>query len=230
MGKILITAAYAAYAAFWIRFFMHALVWWRATPSELPATGSKLKVWAFTALDIVFLGRMFMVNPTLWLGEWVFHASFFLVLLRHLRYFLNPVPSWVWAVQTPGLIAGYIMPFSLIYILVIRLLTRREKYASRANMLLLGLILVISLIGVLMHSLFKPDLVGVKMFILGIMALAPVSAPESILFSLHFILVLVLVVLLPTHIVTAPFVMWEARKREQALHGVMHEPGEQKNL
>ena len=49
-----------------------------------------------TALDVVFLGRVFVVNPALWFGEWVFHASFLLVLLRHLRYFLDPVPAWVW--------------------------------------------------------------------------------------------------------------------------------------
>lgn len=227
MGKILIAAAYAVYAAFWIRFFMHALVWRRATralsPSAPHAAGSKIKVWALTALDTVFLGRMFMVNPGLWLGEWIFHASFLLVLLRHLRYFLNPVPGWVWSMQTPGLIAGYIMPLSVLYILVIRLLTRHEKYASRANMFLLGLILAISSIGFLMRAAYKPDLVGVKMFIIGIVGLAPTAAPESALFTIHFILVLVLVLLLPAHIVTAPFVMFEARKREQALHGVMHE-------
>ena len=90
----------------------------------------------------LFLGRVFMVNPALWFGEWIFHASFLLVLLRHLRYFLNPVPAWVWSMQTPGLIAGYILPLSLAYILIIRLLTTREKYASPANMVLLGLVLV----------------------------------------------------------------------------------------
>ena len=117
MAKLLIPAAYAVYAAFWIRFLMHGLIWWRATRTLLPSgpvwTGSRIKAGAMTLLDMAFLGRVFVVNPSLWFGEWVFHASFLLVILRHLRFFLNPVPGWVWAVQTPGLIAGYILPLSL---------------------------------------------------------------------------------------------------------------------
>lgn len=230
MGKLLILAAYAIYAAFWVRFFMHALVWSRAVrravhvAAKTPSPG--IKVWVFSVLDVLFLGRLLKVNPALWFGEWVFHATFLLVIARHLRYFLNPVPQWVWQAQTPGMIAGYILPFSLAYILVIRLLSKQEKYTSRANAFLLGLVLAISSIGVLMHAVFKPDLVGIKLFIFGIMSLSPTSAPDSMWFTAHFILVLVLVPLLPTHIFTAPLVMLEARKREQALHGVMHEPEE----
>ena len=164
-----------------------------------------------------------MVNPALWIGEWVFHASFLLVLARHLRFFLNPIPLWVWFLQTPGLLAGYVLPLSLLYILIIRLLTKQEKYASPANMVLLGLVLIISMIGVLMHALFTPDLVDVKLFIFGIMSFAPAVVPGSVLFLLHFSLVLILVSVLPSHIFTAPIIMLEARKREQALHLVMHD-------
>ncbi len=208
---------------------MHGVVWWRATRRLAPITAqeprSGFKVWALTVLDVVFLGRVFMVNPLLWLGEWLFHASFLLVLLRHLRYFLNPVPGWVWAMQTTGLIAGYLLPFSLAYILVIRLLTKQEKYASAANMFLLVLVFAISTIGVLMHAAYKPNLVDVKLFIFGIMSFSPAPVPDSPLFTAHFLLVLALVLLLPSHIFTAPLVMFEARKRDLGLHGVMHEPG-----
>ncbi len=227
MGKLLILTAYAVYAAFWIRLCAHILVWWRAVRQSTGPASSvapvRGKACALAAGDVLFFGRLFMVNPALWLGEWVFHASFLLVLARHLRFFLNPVPAWVWFLQTPGLLAGYILPLSLLYILVIRLLTKQEKYASPANMLLLGLVLGISTIGVLMHALFKPDLVDVKLFIFGIMSFSPAVVPGSVLFLVHFSLVLVLVSLLPSHIFTAPIIMLEARKREQALHLVMHE-------
>jgi nitrate reductase gamma subunit len=176
-----------------------------------------------TAADVVLFARLLMVNPALWVGEWVFHASFLMVVLRHLRYFLNPVPAWVWWVQTPGTIAGYVLPLSLVYILIIRLFTKREKYASPANIFLLCLVLVISSLGVLMHALYKPNLVDVKLFAFGIMTLNPAAAPDSALFVMHFSLVLVLIPFLPTHIFTAPLVMMEARKREQALRLVMHE-------
>lgn len=229
MGKLLILAAYGVYAAFWVRFLLHVLVWRRAargpTPSDRPERAFAFKACAFTALDVVFLGRVFMVNPALWFGEWIFHASFLLVLLRHLRFFLNPVPLWVWWMQTPGLIAGYILPPALAYILIIRLLTTREKYASPANMVLLGLVLSIGAIGLLMNLVFRPDLVDAKLFIIGIMSFSPAPAPESLLFMLHFALVLVLVLVLPTHIFTAPLVLYEARKRGEDLKRLMHGSG-----
>ena len=228
LGKILIVAAYGVHAAFWIRFFAPALVWWRAVqrlspPAAAPAPRSRVKACALTAADVFFFGRLLVVNPALWLGEWVFHVSFLLVLLRHLRYFLNPVPAWVWNIQFAGMMAGYVLPFSLAYILVIRLLTAGEKYASRANVFLLGLVLAISSIGLIMHLWFTPNLVDVKLFALGLVCFKPAPAPESLLFMTHFILVLVLIPFLPTHIFTAPLVMMEARKREQALRLVMHE-------
>jgi len=230
MGKLLIAAAYAVYAAFWIRFLMHLLVWWSAARRQMPGAqlnpGSRTQVWVLTAFDVLLLGRLINVNAALWAGEWVFHASFLLVLLRHLRFFLNPIPGWVWLLQTPGLVAGYILPFSLIYILVVRLLTKHEKYASPANMFLLAVALIISSAGVLMHALIKPDLVAVKLFAFGIVSVSPAPAPASILFFVHFVLVLLLVLVLPTHILTAPLVMLEARRQEQALHDVMHEPYE----
>ena len=163
-------------------------------------------------MDVVLLFRVLDVNPALWIGEWTFHASFLLVVLRHLRYFLDPVPLWVWWMQTPGLIAGYILPFSLAYILVVRLLTKHEKYAAPANVFLLGLVAGHQLARRVMHASFKPDLVDVKWFILGILRFAPSGAPESLLFVLHFGLVLVLIPFLPTHIFTAPLVMMEARR------------------
>jgi nitrate reductase gamma subunit len=206
---------------------MHALVWWRSArrlvSSGLPSPSMTKKACALTVLDILFFGRLLKGNAALWLGEWVFHASFLLVLLRHLRFFLNPVPELIWSLQTPGLVAGYILPVALIYILVIRLFTKLERYASPANMLLLVLVLMIGVLGLLMNLWFKPNLVDVKLFALGLVCFKPVAPPESLLFTLHFGLVLVLIAFLPTHIFTAPLVMMEARKREQALRLVMHE-------
>lgn len=227
LGKILIAAAYAVYVAFWLRVFMHFLVWWRARrrfEGHRASVGrTSVKACAFTVLDIVFFGRLFKGGAALWFGEWIFHFSFLLVMLRHLRFFLNPVPDWVWWAQTPGLIAGYVLPFSLAYILMVRLLTKLEKYASPPNLLLLGLVLVISSTGVLMHGWFRPDVVGAKLFVFGILSMKQAALPESLLFVTHFLLVLVLVPFLPTHIFTAPLVMLEARKREQVRRMVMHD-------
>ena len=227
MGTIIIIAVYGVYAAFWIRFFLHTLAWWRGRAEDMVAVLPKrpplLKTWALTLRDVVLFWRLLKVNPALWFGEYLFHLTFLLVALRHLRYFLDPVPLWVWDLQLSGLIAGYVLPFSLVYIIAVRLFSEREKYSSTANVLLLALILAISSIGVLMHAFFKPNLVDVKYFALGLLSLAPAPLPTGVLFPLHLVLVLVLVALVPSHIVTAPLVMLEARRRELGLPQVMHE-------
>ena len=227
MGTIIIIAVYVVYAAFWIRFFLHTLAWWRGRAEDMVAVLPKrpplLKTWALTLRDVVLFWRLLKVNPALWFGEYLFHSTFLLVVLRHLRYFLDPVPLWVWDLQLSGLIAGYVLPFSLMYILAVRFFSEREKYSSPANVLLLALIIAISSIGVLMHAFFKPNLVDVKYFALGLLSLAPAPLPTGVLFPLHLALVLVLVALVPSHIVTAPLVMLEARRRELGLPQVMHE-------
>ena len=227
MGTIIIIAVYSVYAAFWIRFFLHTLAWWRGRTEDpvavLPKRPPTFTTWLLTVRDVVLFWRLLKVNPALWFGEYLFHGTFLLVVLRHLRYFLDPVPLWVWDLQLPGLIAGYLLPFSLAYILAVRFLSEREKYSSPANILLLALILAISSIGVLMHAFFKPDLVDVKYFTIGLLSLAPVPLPAGVLFPMHLVLVLALVALVPTHVVTAPLVMLEARRRELGLTQVMHD-------
>jgi [DsrC]-trisulfide reductase subunit M len=227
MGTIIIIAVYGVYAAFWIRFFLHTLAWWRGRAEDmvavLPQRPPLLKTWVLTLRDVVLFWRLLKVNPALWFGEYLFHSTFLLVALRHLRYCLDPVPLWVWDLQLPGLVAGYVLPFSLVYILAVRFFSEREKYSSPANVLLLALILAISSIGVLMHAFFKPNLVDVKYFVLGLLSLAPTPLPAGVLFPLHLALVLLLAALVPSHIVTAPLVMLEARRRELGLPQVMHE-------
>lgn len=206
---------------------MHALLWWKASlrPTVLPGpeAPSSAKAWVLTARDAFFFWRLIKVNPALWFGEWVFHVSFLLVALRHLRYFLDPVPAWAWSIQFPGLVAGYILPIALIYILMVRRFSINEKYSSPANMLLLLMLLAISCLGLVMRELQRADLVSAKLFIQGMLGISPAALPDSILFLLHFSLVLAVVPLLPSHILTAPLVMLEAKKRELALQRVMHE-------
>ncbi len=227
MGVVLTVAAYGAYAAFVVRFFAHLLVWLRAVarhPSEPALTHpSRSATWLLLLRDVVLFWRLLKVNPALWLGEWAFHLSFVFVVLRHLRYFLNPVPQWVWDLQLPGLLAGYVLPVALLYVLVIRSVTKGEKYSSTANLFLLVLLLAISTLGVTMRWIGTPNLVDVKLFAFGIMTLRPAAFPDSVLFLLHFVLVLVFVLLVPTHIIAAPFVMYEARKRDLGLSKVMHD-------
>ncbi|MDA8325863.1 MAG: hypothetical protein M0033_06550 [Nitrospiraceae bacterium] len=239
MGKLLAVAAYAAFAIFLLRVFMHAALWFKR-PWRTVADGSTLEeakfpacqTFAAVALEAFFLRRLLRVNPALWIGEWVFHMSFVLVLLRHLRYFLTPVPEFIWQVQFSGRIAGYVMPFSLVYIIAVKAVVGRGRYAFTYNYFLLGALLLISGLGVLMSTVFHPNVVAVKQYMLSVLSLKPSALaggatpwvlPDGLPFLAHFGLVLILLVYLPTHIFAAPFTLYEAKKREKTLGRFLHD-------
>ncbi len=225
MQYLLIFGVYLGYAAFCVRFLLHAYLWWKGTarpavinPGRSRSIGTCLRGFG----DVFLFYRLLRTNDVLWAGELLFHGSLLLVLLRHLRLFLDPVPGWVWALQPWGVIAGYLLPFTLVYILVIRLLTEQVKYSSPGNLFLLVSLLIISLTGLFMHAWWKPDIIGIKEFLLGIFLFRPVPWPGGWLSTLHLVAVLVIIPYLPTHIFIAPAVMIEARSREEGLHEVLH--------
>ena len=171
--------------------------------------------------DILFLWRLLKTNDLLWIGEWIFHWTFLLVVLRHLVFFLNPVPGWVAFLQPSGIFAGYLLPLSLIYVLSVKL-SREKGYFPSYNFFLLILLLFLSVTGILLRTIFRSDLVAVKGFVLGIVGLSPHPVPLSFFFAAHFSLVLVFILYVPTHIFAAPFVMLDARQREEELTRLMH--------
>jgi nitrate reductase gamma subunit len=122
-----------------------------------------------------------------------------------------------------GIVAGYILPFSLLLILILRVSKSKDRYTSIYNYFLTGLLFVISLTGLLMRNFFHPDLIDVMDFIMGIVTFRPEALPESFLFVLHFSLFLLLVPYIPLHLFTAPLVTMEAQRREQGLDMVLHE-------
>jgi nitrate reductase gamma subunit len=229
MGLILFLVAYLAYAAFWCRIALHALAWYKASrrfgTAHLPPSGGTARVYASAVLDLILFRRLFLSSKMLWIGSWIFHVSFFFVILRHLRYFLNPVPACITFLQPVGVVAGYTLPASLFFLIILRLFGRKRyvsKYVSYYNFFLLGLLLAISSTGLLMHTYFMTDVVAVKEFILGIFAFKLRPLPESVIFRVHFMLVLLLLPYLPTHFFSAPLVIVEARKREEELKTVIH--------
>jgi len=227
MGWLIVAATYAVIVAFYVRLGLHALSWWEAvrrSPASAPrGIGASARAFVGATVDIVFLRRLLMVNPALWIGEWVFHAALFVIILRHLRYFANPVPAWVVWAQTPGWIAGCLLPGALLYILAIRLLTGQEKFSSPANLLMLVDVLAIAVTGLLMSTRYRADLSAVKIFALGIVTFAPAPPPPSALFLIHLVLVLALLLYVPSHVFTAPLVMMDARGRELELRRVLHD-------
>ncbi len=227
MGVLLACAAYAVYAAFICRLFFHILLWVRASEQAFtrPAYAVRIRpnTVAVTALDLLFLRRLFSQNKLLWIGSWTFHLSFLLVFLGHMRYFLNPVPACITCLQPFGLVAGYLLPLSLILLLILRTSSGKNRYVSVYNYFLLGTALVISLSGLGLRVFIHPDLAEIKAYILALFTFRPEALPQSIVFVAHFSLVLFLLPFLPLHMVAAPLVTLDARRREDELRTVMHE-------
>jgi|GEM_PF-629275 nitrate reductase gamma subunit len=191
----------------------------RGKPGAVSRTSSRAVLkWAG---DIFFFTRLLRTNDVLWLGEWLFHCSFLFVVMRHLRYVVEPIPGCIVFAQPAGIIAGFLLPAALLYILAVKWAVERT-YAPLYNLFLIMLLLALSVTGVLMRTAARPDIVDVKVFVLGLVHFSPQALPGSFLFALHFMLFLLLVLYLPTHVVAAPLIMLDARKREEELKQLMH--------
>ncbi len=239
MGLLFAFGAYIAYMIFTCRIVWRILVVWERTKRSGEHTQFTMSPVALLKAtgDILLFPRLFSENPRVWIGEWIFHVSFSLVMVRHLRYVVDPVPGWVVALQQPGMWAGTILPFSLIYILAVKEI-EKKKYVSGLNSALTGIVLLAGFTGLLsrcpvkgilpLTTLARPDIVGIKDYMIGLFSFAPGNLPEDGLFSVHFISALVLLAYLPTHIFAAPLSLLSSREREDAFRLLMH--GEEMSL
>ncbi|MCE5312643.1 MAG: respiratory nitrate reductase subunit gamma [Nitrospiraceae bacterium] len=166
------------------------------TPAPVTKTGTLIRV-----LSEVFVFRsLSKADKGLWLGGYVFHLSFLLVILRHLRYFLYPIPEWVLWFSNIGIYAGFTLVASLLYLLARRMLIDRVAYVSNVmDYFYLLLISLIGLTGLFMKYFARPQLIDIKNFILHLVAFDPIALPASmsIFFLIHLFLVLLLVAIFP---------------------------------
>lgn len=136
----------------------------------------------------------------LWLGALAFHWSLLLILIRHLRLFLDPVPGLIPALQKLdgffeiGLPVIYLtnaaIVVSLSFLLLRRLIQPRVRYISLpADYLALILLAGLVSTGIWMRYSASADLSQVKEFALGMAALAP-QVPEDLgwIFLAHLLL------------------------------------------
>ena len=148
--------------------------------------------------EVVLFESLFRSSKWTWLFGWAFHASLLLVLLRHLRYFQQPVWLPVVWIQPFGTYAGFAMVAALGGLWARRLLVDRVRYISTpSDHLMLGLLLVIGLTGLGMRFVAPTDIIAVKAFMLGLMRfdLQPLPADPALL--LHLALVALLMIVFP---------------------------------
>ncbi len=198
----LIGIAYAVGLVF-VLGIAYRLYLYLATPAPLPIAttpapktvrGAVLRV----AGDVVLFQNLLKYDKLLWIGAWLFHVALLLILLRHVRYFLYPVPNWVVSLQTVGMYAGYLFPIPMLYLLWRRFALKRVLYIS--GLPDLGVLILLGLIagsGILMKYAAHVYLVDVKAFILGLLTFQPVAPPAQPAFLVHFSLVLALMLYFP---------------------------------
>jgi nitrate reductase gamma subunit len=199
-----------------------SLPWIRQSKLDCPST--TLGVIGRMALEILLFRSLFRNTKAelrdgprlvyreqiwLWLAALAFHWSFLIIFLRHLRFFVEPVPAFVTAlatidaffqVGTPVLYAtGLIAPASLLYLVARRLLDPRIRYISLftdyfALFLLVGLVIS----GLVMRYFARVDVIAVKQMAIGLVTLTPV-VPQAAgaLFFVHLLLLTTLIAYFP---------------------------------
>ncbi len=164
------------------------------TPAPTGAGGVALRL----TREVVFFDSLFKASKWTWLFGWLFHAALLLVLLRHLRYFQEPVWLPVVLVQPWGTYAGFALVAGLAGLWLRRRLVDRVRYVSTpSDHLHLALLLAIGASGLLMRFVAHPDIVAVKAFMLGLMRAEILPLPAQPLLLLHLALVALLMIVFP---------------------------------
>ena len=148
--------------------------------------------------EVVVFESLFKANKWIWVFGWLFHFGLLLVLLRHLRYFTQPVWAWVDVLQPFGKYASFLMVIGLLGLLARRFLVDRVRYISTpSDYLMLVLILGIGITGMLMTFVVHTDIIALKQFFMGLMYLDIQPLPQDPILLVHLFLVAFLMVIFP---------------------------------
>ena len=182
----------------------------------MPAPLTQTGVVARMGREVVFFESLFKSNKWIWLFGWLFHFGMLLVLLRHLRYFTEPVWFWVNWIQPFGKYAAFAMLAGLLGLWARRFLVDRIRYISTpSDHLMLALLVGIALSGLGMGYLAHTDIVAVKAFFLGLMRFSPQPLPADPLLLVHLGLVIILMIVFPiSKLLHAPGVFFSPTRNQ----------------
>jgi len=152
---------------------------------------------------------LFRTSTLLWLGAMAFHWSFLVILLRHLRFFLEPVPSVVVILQRLDSIFQNLLPILYIsdviilialgYLFIRRIITPQVRYISLpSDYFVLLAIGGIAISGVLMRLIYRVDLVQVKEWVMAMLRFSPLPPKGvNLIFYIHLFFLSLLVAYFP---------------------------------
>jgi nitrate reductase gamma subunit len=194
-----------------------SLTWIRADGVESPHTGWGV-FWRM-ATEVLFFRSLFRNdraeltgtqklaydgNRFLWLGGLVFHWALLIILMRHLRLFIEPVPLCVlWLEKIDGLfeislpvllMTDVFILAALTYLFVRRAVSPQIRYISLfSDYFALFLIGGVAITGILARHIYKVDIMEVKRLVLGIVSLHPyIPRGLGLVFYTHLFLVSIL--------------------------------------
>jgi len=199
-----------------------SLPWIKSNPIDSPYTTKG--VVTRLALEILFFRSLlknekvelreaykllYKPNTYLWLGAMAFHWSLLIILFRHLRFFLEPVPGVVISIQwldsifqglIPALyITDILILISLAFLFFRRVISSQIRYLSLPSDYFVILLLAgIAISGVLMQLFFRADLVQVKTWVMGMIRFHP-TLPQGVglVFYIHLFFVSLLIAYFP---------------------------------
>ncbi len=164
------------------------------TPAPTTTAGVVMRMFR----EVVFFESLFKSNKWIWLFGWMFHMSLWLVLVRHLRYFIDPVWFWVAFAQPYGTYAGFTMVLGLLGLWARRILVERVRYITNpSDHLILALLVLIGASGLLMRFVYRVDIVSVKLYMLDLLRLRIGELPSDPILQVHLWSALALMVIFP---------------------------------
>jgi len=202
----------------------YSLPWIKYSKLEAPVTTSQVVARMF--LEIVLFRSLwrntkaqvydgpkltYESSKWLWLFGILFHYSFLMIVLRHMRLFLDPVPGFIQALEfgdgilqigAPSMYLTDVTILLGLFLLFARRLSNRQvRYLSLVNDYFpLYLIFTIALTGILMRFFFRTDvdIVAIKRLAVGLATFQPaITADIASIFYIHLFLVSTLLVYFP---------------------------------
>ncbi|MDR3630117.1 MAG: sulfate reduction electron transfer complex DsrMKJOP subunit DsrM [Desulfocapsaceae bacterium] len=147
----------------------------------------------------------------LWVFSLMFHYSFLLIIIRHMRLFLDPAPFWmawiefgdgIFQVGAPNAyITDATILMAIVYLFGRRIINRHVKYISLINDFFpLVLIFGIACTGILMRYFLRTDvdILAIKRLAVGLVTFSPVIGVKiGAIFYIHLFLVSTLLIYFP---------------------------------
>ncbi len=174
----------------------------RRNPAPELGTGSLPRKLFRAATDIVLLRDQFFADRWAWIFGLAFHVGLVLILIRHLRYFIEPAwvgPLWNLVIleQPFGFYGGLALPLGAACWWGRQVFLKQGRIIQGwADHTVMGLLIALPLVGYA-NTLVHTDVVAVNAFGTGLLTFHWQNLPFDPLLLIHLLLVATLLLLLP---------------------------------